>query len=227
MTPIASRRLIRPRPNRTRPVRKKTARPSRNGQFDELLLEHGPRIDALIHLYVREAADFLDARQEVHRQIFRAMPRIDRTQNVSGFLASLTVRKCIDYLKHEKARGRNRTMPFLEDSETLIERDFRQKKHPANPSDNLTYRELLVAYNRVTRKGSSQLTEPQRRMIRFVISRELNGESPDYQELANRFNIPIGTVKSRLHSARKSLQTAMAQELDKDKKALSRRRLSA
>jgi RNA polymerase sigma-70 factor (ECF subfamily) len=57
-------------------------------------------------------------------------------------------------------------------------------------------------------KGLAQLPDPQREVLLLVCLEEMR-----YEEVARVLDVPVGTVMSRLHRARKSLRTIMNQGL--------------
>ena len=72
-----------------------------------------------------------------------------------------------------------------------------------NPSRELEYEELRRAVD----KALSQISPDQRDVLILSVFEEL-----DYQSIASRLNVPLGTVRSRLNRSRKALRDALLQE---------------
>ena len=73
-----------------------------------------------------------------------------------------------------------------------------------NPARELEYEELRSALE----KALSQISPEQRDVLVLSVFEEL-----DYQSIASRLNVPLGTVRSRLFRSRKALRDALIREL--------------
>jgi RNA polymerase sigma-70 factor (ECF subfamily) len=73
-----------------------------------------------------------------------------------------------------------------------------------NPTRELEYEELRSALE----KALSRIPPDQRAVLVLSVFEEL-----DYQSIANRLNLPLGTVRSRLSRSRKALRDALIREL--------------
>jgi len=143
--------------------------------FRWLLGQYRTRVVRLAAHVLRRGEEAEDVAQEAFLQAFRRLPEFRGSGPFSSWLFSITVRLCLD---------RRRTA-------------FWQREAPASaaleaassvpsPDNHLLIETLL-----------DRLTPPMRAAL---VLREIEGL--DYGEIAQTLQIPVGTVRSRLHSAR-------------------------
>jgi RNA polymerase sigma-70 factor (ECF subfamily) len=118
------------------------------------------------------------------------MDRFDPTKPFYPWLYRIVKNTCFNHLKKKK-RGAETSL------EKLMESGYDARDMGPNPEDVAELGEL----KRSLRLAMEQLTEDQREIIRLRHFLELS-----YSEIAERLEIPQGTVMSRLHGARKRLR---------------------
>ncbi|MBI4263094.1 MAG: sigma-70 family RNA polymerase sigma factor [Acidobacteria bacterium] len=143
---------------------------------------------------VRSREDALDLSQEAFVRAFRARHTLDPDRPFYAWLYQILRRLCFNFLRDAKAQGR------------LIE--------PQGP-------DWLVAIAHGT--GADPLQEAERAEARRRLAAAIDAlpaherevlvlkefEELKYREIADQVGIPIGTVMSRLYSARKRLADAL------------------
>jgi RNA polymerase sigma-70 factor (ECF subfamily) len=129
-----------------------------------------------------------DVTQEIFIKIYHNLDKFREEKNFSSWVFTISRNYCIDYWRKNRK--------FLLNSQEL---DEKISSGQPTPEDNLI-RESEIE---VLRKKISQL-EPDLRLI--LILRDIHDLS--YQEIAERFSIPEGTVKSRINRARLRLAQA-------------------
>jgi RNA polymerase sigma-70 factor (ECF subfamily) len=129
-----------------------------------------------------------DVTQEIFIKIYHNLDKFREEKNFSSWVFTISRNYCIDYWRKNKK--------FLLNSQEL---DEKLSTGQPTPEDNFI-RESEI---KVLRKKISQL-EPDLRWI--LILRDIHDLS--YQEIAERFSIPEGTVKSRINRARLRLAQA-------------------
>jgi RNA polymerase sigma-70 factor (ECF subfamily) len=123
-----------------------------------------------------------DVTQEIFIKIYHNLEKFREEKNFSSWIFTISRNYCIDYWRKNKK--------FLMNSQEL---DEKVSASQPTPEENL----LRESEIETLRKKISQL-EPDLRLI--LILRDIHDLS--YQEIAEKFSIPEGTVKSRINRAR-------------------------
>jgi RNA polymerase sigma-70 factor (ECF subfamily) len=123
-----------------------------------------------------------DVTQEIFIKIYHNLDKFREERNFSSWVFTISRNYCIDYWRKNKK--------YLLNSQEL---DEKISTGQPTPEDNL----IKESEIEILRKKISQL-EPELRLI--LILRDIHDLS--YQEIAERFSIPEGTVKSRINRAR-------------------------
>lgn len=152
--------------------------------FEEIVHAHESRVYAVAFRMVGNSEDARDVSQEVFINAFRALPRFRVEAPLSVWFYRATVNSSINLL-----RRRRPTM-------SLDEAGFRVADQHRSPADLA----LAVDAADAVHEALEALSDEFRAV---VILRDL--EDLDYAEVATALDIPIGTVRSRLHRARAQL----------------------
>jgi RNA polymerase sigma-70 factor (ECF subfamily) len=126
-----------------------------------------------------------DVTQDIFLKIYHNLEKFKEEKNFTAWLFTLSRNYCIDYWRKNKKY-------FLNSQEL----DDKVSVPSPTPEDN-SVRESEISQ---LRRKIAQL-EPELRVI--LILRDIQDLS--YQEIASRFSIPEGTVKSRINRARLKL----------------------
>ena len=154
--------------------------------FDQLVRE---KVDAVYRLalgILGESADARDATQEAFVTAWQKLPTVRDTSKFDGWLNRVTVNACRMALRKKKTVREIRLLP---------EADF-----PAADRSRALAQAKAVAFD----KAFEQLSVDQRALL---LDHHLDHRS--VEELSGRLGVPIGTVKSRLYTARKALESAL------------------
>ena len=176
--------------------------------FAELVARYQDYIyNAVIHL-VNAAPDAEDIAQEVFLKAFRSMARFRQEAEFSTWIYGIML-NCVR--SHWRLSRRRRLDVPLGDAPDGEGPGF----EPASGEDGplaLTVRAERVA---AVRSAIGRLDEELREVL---VLRDIEGLS--YQQLARAFDLPLGTVKSRLFRARNALKEliapVLAAELDQE-----------
>lgn len=140
---------------------------------------------ALVRL--RNFHDAEDIAQTVFLEALERLQHLKDPNRLGAWLRSITIHRCIDYLRHQ----RHTTNPAFVSAAA---------NHRLTPQEELERRELrervLAAIER--------LSNPQRETVTLYY---ISGYK--LQEIAAMQEVPVGTVKYRLHEARKKLKQDM------------------
>jgi RNA polymerase sigma-70 factor (ECF subfamily) len=149
--------------------------------FERLLSAYRGRVYRLALGFVREPADAEDLAQEAFVRLWRALPLYDGRASFSTWLYAIARNACLNEMRR---RGLRPTTPMAGHTEPA------GGPGPAPAIDRRLDCETLV----------EALAEPQRRIVRLFYLEERS-----YQEVAAMLDMPINTVRSHLHRARRRL----------------------
>jgi RNA polymerase sigma-70 factor, ECF subfamily len=166
--------------------------------FRTLVERHYQKVFGVTMGMVRNRDDALDLTQETFLHVHRAIGGFRFSAKFSTWLYRIATNLCID---HFRRVGRSPRMVELPPSEE--EAAPMQWPDPAaeRPDDAVHRSEVRRALD----GAFAQLSPPHRAVM---VLREVEGLS--YEEIATVMGCSIGTVMSRLHYARKRLQTLLA-----------------
>jgi len=132
-----------------------------------------------------------DVTQEIFIKVYHNLNKYKEEKNFSSWIFAISRNYCIDYWRKNKKYMINRQ-----------ELDDNIKAGQPTPEENLIRESEIDGL----RKKLARL-EPELRLA--IILRDIQDLS--YQEIAERFSIPEGTVKSRINRARLKLAQAYMQ----------------
>ncbi|HKI05236.1 MAG TPA: sigma-70 family RNA polymerase sigma factor [Thermoanaerobaculia bacterium] len=166
------------------------ARRAANGRADaweELLALYGERVYNLAFHFAGSSADAEDLTQEIFLRLYQNLRLYRGDVPLAGWAMRLSRNLCIDHYRRARRESRSTAL-----SEELLER------LPAcdDPQAEAQKRQQLRAVYRGLEEMSEEMAE-------VVVLRDLQGWS--LEEAAVFLELPVGTVKSRLHRARLEL----------------------
>jgi RNA polymerase sigma-70 factor, ECF subfamily len=161
----------------------------REGRMDEsmnrlrgLYAEHGPALLRYLHRLTGRADAAEDLLQETFVQALRGLERLDAALSPRAWLFAIARHLGIN------ARQRRRdTLPLADEM--------------AKPQERLDPRREAM------REAIAALPDKQREALQLRLVEGLS-----YEEIAQALDIPVGTVRSRLHAAVKGLRETLGQE---------------
>lgn len=152
--------------------------------FAELAPEVGDRLYAVAHRILRDRELAGDVTQHALVKLWQELPTLREAQRFDAWSYRVVANACYDEL-----RRRRREQPTL----SLIETDA------VLPDEQLT-----IADRDQLERGFRRLSAEQRTVI--VLAYYLDYSMP---EIASALGVPLGTVRSRLHYARRALRAAL------------------
>ena len=169
--------------------------------LDELVRRHADRVYRLCRTYFRTTADAEDAAQEAFAAIVRGIDRFRGQAAFTTWLHRVTVNAC-----HDSARRAAR-------------RPQRGDRDPADlalpdPDDPLAEREDALRLA----DALGHLDEATRQA---VLMHDVQGFA--YAEVADTLDLPVGTVKSRIHRAHGRLARLLSDETERTQPSPARR----
>ena len=155
--------------------------------YTELVHKHKEKVRNLVYLTLGDVDYFDDISQDVFISVYHKLKEFRFESKFTTWLYRITVNKCRDYLRKKRVRS-----IFVEMKDSHYERGVKSN------SDNIDIPHLV-------RKAIARLPE---KLKTPLVLRDIDGFS--YQEIADKLECEVGTVKSRIFRARESLKVLLA-----------------
>lgn len=164
--------------------------------YEALVQKYGSYVYNIAHRMSGSDADAKDLAQEAFLRVFRAFRRIDPAASLEAWLYRIVTNLYIDLLrKHPKGRVESISAPITTPQGSEMQREW-----PAPEADSP---EATIDGQMDAMVQQALLALPADLRMVVVLS-DIEGFA--YEEIARMLEVPLGTVKSRLHRARKILQ---------------------
>jgi RNA polymerase sigma-70 factor (ECF subfamily) len=148
---------------------------------------------------VRRREDAEDVTQEAFVRMFRALERYDTSRPFAAWLMTIASRLCIDHIRRRRVNPVSLTQQEP-DSEERYEMDV---EDPGPGPDEVTS-------NSEEERRSNDLIQSLPPHYRVVVVLR-HQQDLSYEEIAQALNLPLGTVKARIHRAREILKQRLEQ----------------
>ena len=162
--------------------------------YRELVARYQRQVYSLALRMVRQAQDAEDLTQETFVRMFRAIDRYDPTRPFGAWLFTIASRLAIDHIR----RGKVKTI-------SLQWREAGSDEERTLDVEDTTLRPDELAAHAEEEQRTQDLIDllpPHYRIV--VVLRHQQDLS--YEEIAEMLNLPLGTVKARIHRARALLK---------------------
>jgi RNA polymerase sigma-70 factor (ECF subfamily) len=162
--------------------------------FSELVRRHERVVYNLAFRFMRNETQADDMAQEAFLKAFRLLKGFRAEARFSTWLYRVTSSVCLTEISRRKRRGEVELTPgHLSGPETAVE--------PAQPTDT----------HEIIRRCVTRLPERYATIMTLYYLKEVS-----YEEIAEMMNIPMGTLKTWMHRARRQLRTIVEQEMNTD-----------
>jgi RNA polymerase sigma-70 factor, ECF subfamily len=161
------------------------------GAFEELVDRYKNLVFAMIMRTFPDRSQAEDLAQDVFLRIHRGLPYFRGEARLSTWIYRIVVNVCM------QDRGRGTSSVSLDDANARVSAPAAADRH----ADDLELRDRLE-------KAIAQLA-PQYRLL--IAAHYLRGVQ--YEDLAEAMNLPLGTVKTQLHRAKKQLRMLLETDL--------------
>jgi RNA polymerase sigma-70 factor (ECF subfamily) len=170
--------------------------------FDILVQKYQYRLSKLISRYVYDQSEVMDVAQEAFIKAYRALPSFRGESAFYTWLYRIGVNTAKNYLV---SQGRRPPSVDIDAEDAGYLEGESELKEYATPEHLLVRDEIQNTVHSAIEK----LPEDLRTAITL---RELDGLS--YEEIAERMNCPVGTVRSRIFRAREVINSRLKPLLD-------------
>jgi RNA polymerase sigma-70 factor, ECF subfamily len=157
--------------------------------WEQIVRQHWRKVFNIAYKFTGKHDEAEDLTQDVFVKIFKSLDTFDRRANFQTWLVSVSRNLCIDH--YRSVRKERETIDRDVDAGALA-----PVAQTISPMAALEHRDRVT----LLRKALSQLPEALRSAVLLRDIQELS-----YQEIADRLNLPEGTVKSRINRGRTEL----------------------
>lgn len=173
--------------------------------FDELVTRHRAKIFAMIRNMIHNEADAWDLSQEVFIKAWNALPRFEARARFSTWLYRIAHNAVYDWTRRRKIEAVGELDDGVFERER-IDSSSRTTPHAADAPDAA----MVGGELRDKIEAALAKLSPEHREV--VLLKDVQGLA--YKEISEVMKTSIGTVMSRLHYARKKLQTLLKHEYE-------------
>jgi RNA polymerase sigma-70 factor (ECF subfamily) len=168
--------------------------------YRELIQRYQRQVYSIALRMVRQSEDAEDLTQETFVRMFRAIDRYDPNRPFGAWLFTITSRLCIDHIRRRRMKM---VSIHWKDSSTDEERTIDIEDQGLRPEE-------LTSHAEEERRTQALIDSlpPHYRIV--VLLRHQQDRS--YEEIAEMLELPLGTVKARIHRARALLARAIGGE---------------
>ena len=166
--------------------------------FQEVLTRYRGAIYNLCWRMTRNDEDARDLAQEVFIKVFTLLDRYDEQYAFSSWLFRIATNHCIDHLRRQRLRMLSMERDGGMDDE---EAEMQIPSDDPEPDVVLQRREALEKLEEVIAD-----LPPHYRVITLL----RHDQQLSYEEIAETLQLPLGTVKARIHRARNMIQQMLA-----------------
>ncbi len=157
--------------------------------IDSIIKSYGQNIKNIIMSFTGKK-NFQDIQQEVYIKIWKSLSKYENNGKLHGWIKKITINTCKDHLKSKQ---------FNQNKKTVFEEDgFIQIKDSKVTPDN------RILLNERRKKIINAIEKLKPKLKKVIIFYDIKGMT--YEEISGEIKCPVGTVKSRIFTARKQLQ---------------------
>lgn len=179
-------------------------RPSRSKRFEKLLQPH---LQALYRFAFRLTGQQQDAEDLVQDVVLKLYPRLDELEVIEQLRPWLNRVLYRHFIDDVRRKGRQTVRPLSEVVESEHQSSFIDSfaSEDIGPEAHLEARRVGPALDKVL-----AALDPDQRTL--IMLHDVDGWRQE--DIAEILDIPVGTVKSRLHRCRAALRTKLRKELE-------------
>jgi RNA polymerase sigma-70 factor, ECF subfamily len=162
--------------------------------YREIVERYQRQVFSVAMRMVRSAEDAEDLTQDTFVRMFKAIDRYDPTRPFVAWLMTIVSRLCIDHIRRRKVRP----VPLVREDAGTHEEQTIDVEDPGLKPDEITS-------HHEEEQRTQQLIDSLPPHYRIVVILR-HQQDLSYEEIARNLELPIGTVKARIHRARELLK---------------------
>lgn len=159
--------------------------------FEILIKQNHPKIRSIIYKFMQNSNDLDDISQDVFIKAFKYIHQFKGSSGFSTWLCKIAINTCKDKLKARK----------IELNKVVNINEKALKELPCKQNDNIENKVNLSYEQKLVFEEINKLPEKQKIAILLHDIEEMT-----YEDIAVITETPLGTVKSRIFNARKTLK---------------------
>lgn len=167
--------------------------------FQELLKRYRRSVYSLTYRMVGHREEARDLAQEVFIRAFRSLHRYDASRPFSSWIFKIASNLCIDYYRKKRL-----STVSIQDTFDGEEERPRVELVDTGPTPD----EIFQSRRERDRLEVLLRSLPPRYRVVVLLRHK---EDMSYEEIADELDVPIGTVKARLHRAHRLLRTKLSE----------------
>jgi RNA polymerase sigma-70 factor (ECF subfamily) len=177
-------------------------RAGRGAAFDDLVRRHDARIARVCHRILGDADAALDAAQETFVRAWRGLGQFHGEARFSTWLTRIAINQCRNELRRRKTVKHTQPLSLhAQNGEAESSpMDAVAARGPA-PYEEARGREVSAALA----VALSEVDDEAREVLLLRDAEDLS-----YEEIASILDVPVGTVRSRLHRARNEVRRRLS-----------------
>ncbi len=171
----------------------KRAKDGDSKAYDKLILLYKDVVFSIVYRMVRNKQEAEDLTQETFIKAYKSLTSFNEAYAFSTWLFKIATNSCIDHFRKRKLKTYSM-------DQTIRYKDDEIRHEYADPKPGVEHD--LVANERaiIIRTAIEQLPEKYRIVIEMRHQQEQS-----YEEIAEKLDLPLGTVKARIFRAREML----------------------
>jgi len=166
--------------------------------FTEIVLRSQKKVFNIAYRMLGNLEEAKDLAQEVFISVFESVKDLKEEIKFDAWLTQITLNHCRNRWKYLKRRRYFKSDSLDDPIET---EDGSMPRAIVDPSDNPEILYEKKSIQQFIQRGLLKLKEDQRELL---VLRDLQGFS--YEEMGELLNLPVGTIKSKLHRSRMDLK---------------------
>ncbi len=173
--------------------------PDEVARFEALVARYSKHVYAVAYRMAGNEADAKDLAQEAFVRVWKALRRIDPDAALEAWLYRIVTNLYIDLLRR---RPKVRVQSL---DEPIATGEGEMARERPDPTEDV---ERVVMAKMVDRRVQDALLELREDLRMVIVLADVEGYP--YEEIAEMMDVAIGTIKSRLHRARRALRDRLA-----------------
>lgn len=157
----------------------------------------------LAYRMVRDTEQARDLTQEIFVRVHRSLSKYDPVYPFTSWIYRVGSNLCIDWIRKKKLPTVSLDAPISTGNDDTVQRELPDARE--DPGADLEKRERAA----FLADALSKLPESHRMMLLLRHQRELS-----YEEIALTLEVPLGTVKARIHRAREAFRKILVRDHD-------------
>ena len=162
--------------------------------FEDIYIEYYDKVYFIALSVLKNEQDSEDITQEVFTQVYKSINNLDDIDKFNAWISRIALSKSIDSIRKKKR---------INDKESYCDYDF----HNVDSGENIESNLIEYERNKFILDLIQQLPEKKRIVLSLFYYNELK-----IDQIAEILDCPLGTVKSRLNSAKKDLKVLLAKQ---------------